>query len=67
MSIIDKYNATVDAKRNELATFVSDSIARITLPKTSDSLPTKGQPRTTASRTPSAVIIAPSIFGLIVF
>lgn len=57
MSIIDKYNATVDAKRNELATFVSDSIARITLPATSDSLPTKGQPRTTASRTPSAVII----------
>lgn len=57
MSIIDKYNATLDAKRNELATFVSDSIARITLPATIDSLPAKGQPRTTASRTPSAVII----------
>lgn len=32
MSIIDKYNATLDAKRNELATFASNHVAKISLP-----------------------------------
>lgn len=32
MSIIDKYNAALDSKRSELATFASDGVGRISLP-----------------------------------
>lgn len=56
MSIIDKYNASLDAKHTELATFVGDSIARITLP-VMEATPATIQESPTGKHTPSAVII----------